>query len=133
MKRFSLFLLLTTVMGLSFAANAQLLQKAEQIIHTTFSDTPADTLASTDDASRLHEMEMLVQEMKLREIELRSELDAALSTHNAADSIRMANQRMRIDSLREHTAGVPVVVEGDTLLVSLYSSNPKRGYIQITL
>ena len=125
MKRFSLFLLLTTVMGLSFAANAQLLQKAEQIIHTTFSDTPADTLASTDDASRLHEMEMLVQEMKLREIELRSELDAALSTHNAADSIRMADQRMRIDSLREHTAGVPVVVEGDTLLY-LYAN--RGGY-----
>ena len=125
MKRFSLFLLLTTVMGLSFAANALLLQKAEQIIHTTFSDTPADTLASTDDASRLHEMEMLVQEMKLREIELRSELDAALSTHNAADSIRMADQRMRIDSLREHTAGVPVVVEGDTLLY-LYAN--RGGY-----
>ena len=125
MKRFSLFLLLTTVLGLSFAANAQLLQKAEQIIHTTFSDTPADTLASTDDASRLHEMEMLVQEMKLREIELRSELDAALSTHNAADSIRMANQRMRIDSLREHTAGVPVVVEGDTLFY-LYAN--RGGY-----
>ena len=125
MKRFSLFLLLTTVLGLSFAANAQLLQKAEQIIHTTFSDTPADTLASTDDASRLHEMEMLVQEMKLREIELRSELDAALSTHNAADSIRMADQRMRIDSLREHTAGVPVVVEGDTLFY-LYAN--RGGY-----
>ena len=125
MKRFSLFLLLTTVLGLSFFANAQLLQKAEQIIHTTFSDTPADTLSTTDEASRLHEMEMLVQEMKLREIELRSELDAALSTHNAADSIRMANQRMRIDSLRDHTAGVPVVVEGDTLLY-LYAN--RGGY-----
>ena len=125
MKRFSLFLLLTTVMGLSFAANAQLLQKAEQIIHTTFSDAPADTLSTADEASRLHEMEMLVQEMKLREIELRSELDAALSTHNAADSIRMANQRMRIDSLREHTAGVPVVVEGDTLFY-LYAN--RGGY-----
>ena len=125
MKRFSLFLLLTTVLGLSFFANAQLLQKAEQIIHTTFSDTPPDTLSTTDEASRLHEMEMLVQEMKLREIELRSELDAALSTHNAADSIRMANQRMRIDSLRDHTAGVPVVVEGDTLFY-LYAN--RGGY-----
>ena len=33
----------------------------------------------------------------------------------AADSVKLALQRLRIDSLRKFTPGVPVVVEGDTL------------------
>ena len=43
--------------------------------------------------------------------------------YDAADSLKLAKQRLRIDSLRRMTTGVPVVVEGDTL----YYLFAKRG------
>ena len=43
--------------------------------------------------------------------------------YDAADSLKLAKQRLRIDSLRRVTPGVPVVVEGDTL----YYLFAKRG------
>jgi len=43
--------------------------------------------------------------------------------YDAADSLKLAQQRQRIDSLRRVTPGVPVVVEGDTL----YYLFVKRG------
>ncbi len=55
-----------------------------------------------------------VQEMKLKEL-LRNQADSMSSTVNN-DSLRKAKQRQHIDSLRSITPGVPLVIEGDTLL-----------------
>ncbi len=116
--------------------HAQLLERAENLINTVLGDSVAGADADTvtveeryrreaqrasEMESRLREMELEMQDMKLTEIMLRSELDG----DRAADSLRLAEQRRSIDSLRELTPGVPVVVDGDTLLL-LYAE--RGGY-----
>ena len=46
---------------------------------------------------------------------MRMEMEQMKLRAYAADSVKLALQRLRIDSLRKFTPGVPVVVEGDTL------------------
>ncbi len=130
MKRLSIiFFVFIGIFCGSFHAEAQLLQKAEQLLQTTFSESGGDSLTAVphqlSDSAKLREMEMLLQEMRMNEVMLRNELDNALSMNSAADSMRLAQQRQRIDSLREHTAGVPVVIDGDTLF-RLYAN--RGGY-----
>ena len=43
----------------------------------------------------------------------------------AADSVKLSQQRQRIDSLRQFTKGVPVIAEGDTLF---YLFTKRGGY-----
>ncbi len=121
------------VCGLS--VNAQLMRRAEQLIQTALGEVRPDSLGGADsltveeryrrDSVRLRELELQMQEMKLTEILLRSELDNAVNLNHAADSLRLAEQRRSIDSLRATTPGVPVVVEGDTLF-TLYAE--RGGY-----
>ena len=61
-----------------------------------------------------------VQELRLKEIVMKHKLD---STGQSArdDSMRREHQRQHIDSLRQITPGVPLIVEGDTLFV-VYAS-----------
>ena len=75
----------------------------------------ADTLADLRD-SLITLLQSQVQELKLREIVLNEQLEkSGLSAR--LDSIRQAERRHRIDSLRTITTGSPVVVGGDTLFV----------------
>lgn len=60
---------------------------------------------------------------RLNEANVRMELEQLRYSLLSADSVKREEQRARIDSLREFTAGIPVVVEGDTLF-EFYS---KRG------
>ena len=60
---------------------------------------------------------------RLSEANMRMEMEQMRLKAFAADSVKLAQQRARIDSLRQFTPGVPVVVEGDTLFY-LYT---KRG------
>ena len=60
---------------------------------------------------------------RLNEANLRMEIEQMRLKYDAADSLKLAKQRLRIDSLRRMTPGVPVVVEGDTL----YYLFAKRG------
>lgn len=64
-----------------------------------------------------------LENSRLNEANIRMELEQLRFSMLSADSIEKANQRARIDSLREFTVGVPVVVEEDTLF-EFYS---KRG------
>ena len=52
---------------------------------------------------------------RLNEANLRMEIEQMKLATYAADSVKMARQKLRIDSLRHVTRGVPVVVEEDTL------------------
>ena len=52
---------------------------------------------------------------RLNEANMRMEMEQMKLRAYAADSVKLALQRLRIDSLRKFTPGVPVVVEGDTL------------------
>lgn len=129
-----IYTLLLGIAILSFPlpVEAQLRNKAEEVLGGIITDkTPTDT-AKTDsisateariqDSIKMQEMMLQIQEMKLNEILLRTELDEATSGITQ-DSIRKAEQRRRIDSLRTLTPGVPVIVDTDTLFL-LYT---KKG------
>lgn len=109
---------------------AQLLEKAGDIISNALSNHPheenADSLSGDSvtlsqeeklrlDSIRIEELTLQVQEMKLSEILLRTELDQAVNLNATTDSIKRAEQRQRIDSLRALTPGIPVIIKGDTL------------------
>lgn len=142
-------LLLAGFLILPVSLAAQLKEKAEQILssalHGGAEETAADpeaadtTLQPTRpgaapdtldadarhrlDSIRMEELALQIQEMKLNEIVLRTELDDVRHSNAAADSLKREAQRHRIDSLRSLTPGVPVVVDDDTLF-TLYA---KRG------
>lgn len=135
MIRFRLyFLLVTGWLFFCLPIKAQLIEKAQELIQTAITDEKADsfpavndTLAALErfrsDSIRIQEMELLIQEMKLNDIVLRTELDQARNFNATADSLKKIEQQHRVDSLRAVTPGVPVIVEGDTLF-TLYA---KRG------
>ncbi|MDE6270146.1 MAG: mechanosensitive ion channel family protein [Muribaculaceae bacterium] len=118
-------------------ASAQLIQRAENLIQTVFSGAETDSVAASGptsaslaerlrrDSIRLAEMEQRLQEMSMNEILLRAEIDNTRNMNRASDSLKLAEQRRRIDSLRSLTPGVPVVIEGDTLF-KLYAN--RGGY-----
>jgi len=60
---------------------------------------------------------------RLNEANLRMEIERMKLKYDTADSLKLAKQRLRIDSLRRMTPGIPVIVEGDTL----YYLFAKRG------
>lgn len=134
MKQFLLRLVILA--GISFlptVSNAQLREKAEELLSTTLGNEPKEPVTSTDtfsldeqhrqDSIKMQELALQLQEMKLNEILLKDELESTKNSNATADSLKRAEQRNRIDSLRALTPGVPVVVEGDTLFY-LYA---KRG------
>ncbi|MDE5887828.1 MAG: mechanosensitive ion channel family protein [Muribaculaceae bacterium] len=135
MRRFTPFLFLFIIMiACPPIAEGQFIKRAGEMLQTAFEENAADTAAlSADeraklDSIRLHELTLQIQEMKLNEMALRSELDDARGKHHKEDSLKRAEQLHRIDSLRKVTPGVPVVVNEDTLFL-LYAA--KGGYSPI--
>nr|MDE5560695.1 mechanosensitive ion channel family protein [Bacteroidaceae bacterium] len=92
---------------------------------STANNTTTDEDRHAQDSIRLLEMKLQLQEMKLNEILLRTELENVRNQSLKADSLKMAEQRHCIDSLRELTPGVPVLVDEDTLFI-LYAE--RGGY-----
>lgn len=115
-----------------FPANAQLNEKVKELIKTNTHIENQDPAVETDslsaiqekhrqDSIKMEELTLQIQEMKLNEILLRSELDKALSDV-VLDSLRKEEKRQSIDSLRQLTPGVPVIVDSDTLFL-LYAKH----------
>lgn len=69
---------------------------------------------------RMDSLQRELQEMKMKELVLRNALNES-GRDARDDSLRKAEQKHRIDSLRKVTPGVPLVIEGDTLLY-IYTS-----------
>lgn len=116
----------------SAPVQAQLKEKAEELLQSALDNkTEKSGAEATDslgeklqqDSLRLEELQLQVQEMKLNEILLRTELDNTRNINTTTDSLKKAQQRQQIDSLRALTPGVPLVIDHDTLL-TLYA---KRG------
>lgn len=112
------------------SAQTQLKEKAEEFLSAldkSQTDNQADTLPQDtthlQDSARLEELTLQLQEMKLNEIMLRTELDHSRNLNTAADSLKKAKQRQQVDSLRALTPGIPVIINKDTLF-TLYA---KRG------
>ncbi len=135
MNRFLVILfLLTGFVAGGETAHAQLSKKAEEFVRKAFEDNPADSLAASGDfqvgdSVSMEEMELRLQEMRLTEIMLRTQLAEATEKNNIADSIKRAARLHEIDSLRSITPGMPVVVDGDTLF-RIYASMGGRSAME---
>lgn len=121
------------------AARAQLIQKAGKFVRSAFDSRAADSASNGNvssgenpetrglrDSIRFMELQQQIQEMKMNEMLLRSELADARNRNQIADSLKRADQLRMIDSLRGITPGVPVVVLSDTLF-RLYASMGGRS------
>lgn len=86
---------------------------------TAWSQTPTteelrDSVEALND-SIMSSLRNRIQELELKEIMMQEQLD--ISGKSAwLDSLRTAERKARIDSLRLITVGAPLVIEGDTLL-----------------
>lgn len=133
MKRSIIFLITLLSLVLSVPeSGAQIVKRAEEFLQSAFEGDSTGTTAQTaeerlkDDSIKLRELTLQLQEMKLQDMMLRSELDKAQSRNQKEDSLRKARQLKEIDSLRNVTAGVPVAIERDTLFL-LYASMGGRS------
>ncbi|MDR0863807.1 MAG: mechanosensitive ion channel family protein [Candidatus Symbiothrix sp.] len=109
-----------------------------------FLDAIADSLMDiTDDPARPHKPDSArwlntrqkLEESRLNEQNLQMEIEQLKLQSYAADSLKLAQQKEVVDSLREVTTGVPVVVEEDTLFY-IYTNrgglSPTQRSIQIS-
>lgn len=121
MKKNRLFSLLLFLL----VANSMFAQlgKAVREILTGDSTVTHTTVRNDSDSIRMANMKRELGEARLNEANMRMEMEQLRLKAFAADSVKLAQQKARIDSLRQFTPGVPVVVEGDTLFY-LYT---KRG------
>ncbi len=121
MKKNRLFSLLLFLL----VANSMFAQlgKAVREILTGDSAVTHITVRNDSDSIRMANMKRELEEAHLNEANMRMEMEQLRLKAFAADSVKLAQQKARIDSLRQFTPGVPVVVEGDTLFY-LYT---KRG------
>ncbi len=74
-----------------------------------------DSLKAVND-SIVSELRNQVQELKLQGIMMQEQLELTGKSAKE-DSLRKAERKARVDSLRNVTPGAPLIVEGDTLLV----------------
>ena len=107
---FCLCLALMSTVGTS----AQLVNKVLDIFQEDSLKKVA-VVKSDSDSMLLSTIKQQLAEAKLNEANLRMEMELMKLATYAADSVKLLNQKLRIDSLRKVTPGVPVVVENDTL------------------
>lgn len=140
MKQFLLRLVILA--GISFlptVSNAQLREKAEELLSTTLGNDPEEPVTPTDtlsldeqhrkDSIKMQELALQLQEMKLNEILLKDELESTKNSNATADSLKRSEQRNRIDSLRALTPGVPVVGRG--VIEPRKGHNKPRRYLAL--
>ncbi|MBQ8656759.1 MAG: mechanosensitive ion channel family protein [Prevotella sp.] len=102
MKRLQTYVILLSCMLMSVGIQAQ-----------SSSSATADSLQSTSD-SLVQQLRNQVQELELQGIMMREQLERT-GQNAREDSLRMAERKARIDSLRQTTTGAPLIIEGDTL------------------
>ena len=88
-------------------------QEGQETIHGT--QSVIDSLQAVND-SIVQSLRNQVQELKLKGIMMQEQLERTGKSAKE-DSLRQAERKARVDSLRNVTAGAPLVVDGDTLLV----------------
>ncbi|WP_444347420.1 mechanosensitive ion channel family protein [Phocaeicola coprocola] len=110
--RFYFFcLLFLSVSGVS----AQVVEKVLDIFSGDSLSAPVAVSAVDSDSVRLNKVQEELAAVRLNEANLRMEIEQMKLTAYAADSVKRTRQKQRIDSLRQVTQGVPVIVDDDTL------------------
>ncbi|WP_148371456.1 mechanosensitive ion channel family protein [Bacteroides bouchesdurhonensis] len=120
LKRYCLLFLI--VFG-TVNAQAQLKEAVKNILLRDTVETSNVSLKKDSDSTQLANLQKSLVEARLSEANLRMEMEQMKLQMATADSVKFARQRLRIDSLRKFTKGIPVVADGDTLFY-LYT---KRG------
>lgn len=91
-------------------------QMVEKVLDIFGTDSVSEVSAMPDsDVVSLNAVREELAAARLNEANLRMEIEQMKLATYAADSVKTARQKLRIDSLRHVTRGVPVVVEEDTL------------------
>jgi small-conductance mechanosensitive channel len=122
MRKSTLFTILLATFFYNSNVNAQLTNILP--VTTVSRDTvQQDTLAIAADSAKILEMRHALEEARINEINLRMEMETLRTATLVTDSLKKAQSKQRIDSLRSVTLATPVVVEGDTL----YYIYAKRG------
>lgn len=110
--RFYFFcLLFLSVSGIS----AQVVEKVLDIFAGDSLSASVAVSAVDSDSVRLTKVQEELAAVRLNEANLRMEIEQMKLTAYAADSVKRTRQKQRIDSLRQVTQGVPVIVDDDTL------------------
>lgn len=110
--RFYFFcLLFLSVSGVS----AQVVEKVLDIFAGDSLSASVAVSAVDSDSVRLTKVQEELAAVRLNEANLRMEIEQMKLTAYAADSVKRTRQKQRIDSLRQVTQGVPVIVDDDTL------------------
>lgn len=117
-RLFCLFISLAFTIG----ASAQLVEKVREFLGDDTLKTHS-VIRSDSDSANIADMKRELEAARLNEANMRMEMEQLKLQAYAADSVKLVQQKLRIDSLRKFTQGVPVVVEGDTLFY-IYA---KRG------
>ena len=117
-RLFCLFISLVFTIG----ASAQLVEKVREFVGDDTLKTHS-VIRSDSDSANIADMKRELETARLNEANMRMEMEQLKLQAYAADSVKLVQQKLRIDSLRKFTQGVPVVVEGDTLFY-IYA---KRG------
>ena len=117
---------LVLILLMSFAtigAQAQLEQAVKKIFAGDSITGVHASMKQESDSAYVANLQKTLDTARLNEANMRMEMEQMKLQMAAADSVKYAQQRQRIDSLRQFTKGIPVVADGDTLFY-LYT---KRG------
>ena len=125
MKKIKRFVLLLIMAFLAVNVQAQLEQAVKNIFAGDTIATHPVTLHRDSDSVRVANLQKSLEEARLNEANMRLEMEEMKLQMFAADSVKVSQQRQRIDSLRQFTKGVPVIAEGDTLF---YLFTKRGGY-----
>ena len=113
----------------SACLSAQLIEDVRKMLTDSTQVENAPTMQADSDSLKLMNLQLELQEARLNEANMRMELEGMKLQQLSGDSLKKALQQRRIDSLRTMTAGVPVVVEDDTLFY-LYAKNGGFSAVQ---
>ncbi|SCI21362.1 mechanosensitive ion channel family protein [uncultured Bacteroides sp.] len=117
---------LVLILLMSFATigvQAQLEQAVKKIFAGDSITGVHASMKQESDSDYVANLQKTLETARLNEANMRMEMEQMKLQMAAADSVKYAQQRQRIDSLRQFTKGIPVVADGDTLFY-LYT---KRG------
>ena len=117
---------LVLILLMSFAtigAQAQLEQAVKKLFAGGSITGVHASMKQESDSAYVANLQKTLETARLNEANMRMEMEQMKLQMAAADSVKYAQQRQRIDSLRQFTKGIPVVADGDTLFY-LYT---KRG------
>lgn len=113
------------VSSFAMGAQAQLEQAVKKIFAGDTIAEPHTALKRDSDSAYVAGLQRTLEEARLNEANMRMEMEQMKLQMASADSVKYAQQRQRIDSLRQFTKGIPVVADGDTLF---YLFTKRGGY-----